>query len=95
MRAHPLGPLEEEIILTPTLALAEWLKLRLARAHGVCAAVVVNLPGNVIWSLYRTILDAPEVPAYSATDKDVLVWRLMRILPSEMSKDSYRLDQDR
>ena len=93
MRAHPLGPLQEEIILTPTFALAEWLKLRLASAQGVCAAVSVNLPGKVIWSLYRTILNEPDVPAYSATDKEVLVWRLMRILPNEMSKATYSLIQ--
>ena len=94
MNAHPLSPLEEEVILTPTHAMAEWLKLRLAQKSGVCAAVSVNLPGKVIWSLYRTILNAPEVASYSATDKEVLVWRLMRILPSEITKASYRLIQE-
>ena len=94
MNAHPLSPLEEEVILTPTHAMAEWLKLRLTQNSGVCAAVSVNLPGKVIWSLYRTILNAPEVASYSATDKEVLVWRLMRILPSEITKASYRLIQE-
>jgi len=93
MRTHPLDPLQEEIILTPTFAFAEWLKLRLASAHGVCAAVTVNLPGKVIWSLYRSILGEFEIPAYSATDREVLVWRLMRILPAEMKKPSYGLIQ--
>ena len=91
IKTHPLGPLEEELILTPTLALAEWVKLTLARSAGVCAAVKVNLPGKVIWDLYRTILNEPSISTYSATDKDILVWRLMRILPSEINRASYIL----
>ncbi len=91
MKTHPLGPLEEEIVLTPTLALAEWVKLKLATSAGVCAAVKVNLPGKVIWDLYRTILNEPSLSTYSATDKDILVWRLMRILPSEINREPYML----
>ena len=94
MKRHPLGPLDEEVLLTPTHAVAEWLKIRLARTEGVCAAVSINLPGKVIWGLYRTILNDPAVPTYSATDKEVLVWRLMKMLPTEIQRDSYALMQE-
>src|ERR1700712_5562397 len=35
---HPLGPLEQEIFLVQSNGVAEWLKMELASAHGICAA---------------------------------------------------------
>lgn len=94
MKSHPLSPLEEEVILTPTHAMAEWVKIRLARTEGVYAAASVNLPGKVFWDLYRAILNDPAVSTYSATDREVLVWRLMKMLPTEVNRESYALIQE-
>ncbi|KPF50682.1 exodeoxyribonuclease V subunit gamma [beta proteobacterium AAP65] len=78
---HPLGPLEEETLLVQSNGMAEWLKMELATAQGLCAATRVELPARFIWRAYRAVLGRAAVPAVSALDKLPLTWRLMRLLP--------------
>ena len=78
---HPLGALDEETFLVQSNGMAEWLKMSLATAHGVCAATRVELPARFIWRAYRSVLGRAAVPATSALDKLPLTWRLMRLLP--------------
>ena len=81
MRAHPLDPLEPEIVLVQSNGTAEWFKMRMAEQLGVCAAAKVELPARFIWRTYRQILGKHEVPAASPLEKVPLTWRLMRLLP--------------
>ncbi len=82
IRRHPLEPLEEEIILTQSNGMAEWVKMELARMGGVCAATRVELPARFLWRTYRQVLGYEAVPIESALDKVPMVWRLMQLLPS-------------
>lgn len=82
LRAHPLAPLEPETFLVHSNGMAEWLKMELARAHGVCAATRVELPARFLWRAYRAVLGRSAVPAVAALDKLPLTWRLMRQLPT-------------
>jgi exodeoxyribonuclease V gamma subunit len=61
--------------------MAEWLKMELAAAHGICAATRVELPARFIWRAYRSVLGRSAVPAVSALDKQPLTWRFMQCLP--------------
>jgi exodeoxyribonuclease V gamma subunit len=81
LRAHPLGALEEEVFLVQSNGMAEWLKMELAAAQGVCAATRVELPARFLWRAYRALLGRAAVPAVSALDKLPLTWRLMGLLP--------------
>jgi exodeoxyribonuclease V gamma subunit len=81
LAAHPLAPLEEETLLVQSNGMAEWLKMELAAAHGVCAAARVELPARFLWRTYRAVLGREAVPALSPVDKLPLAWRLMRLLP--------------
>ena len=78
---HPLGPLEEEVFLVQSNGMAEWLKMEIASAHGVCAATRVELPARFIWRAYRAVLGRAVVPTFSPLDKLPLTWRLMKLLP--------------
>ena len=60
---HPLGPLEEEVILVQSNAMAEWLKMELAARGGVCAATRVELPARFLWRTYRQVLGREAVPS--------------------------------
>jgi len=82
LASHPLDALETETILVPSNGMAEWLKMELARAHGVCAATAVQLPARFIWQAYRAVLGREAVPAVSPLDKLPLAWRLMHQLPA-------------
>ena len=81
LRAHPLGPLEQEVVLVQSNGMAEWFKMALARQGGVCAAMRVELPGRFLWRTYRQVLGRDNVPFQSPVDKAALTWRLMHQLP--------------
>ena len=81
LAANPLGPLEEEVILVQSNAMAEWLKMELASRGGVCAATRVELPARFLWRTYRQVLGRDAVPADSPLDKIPMTWRIMKLLP--------------
>lgn len=87
LRAHPLGPLENEIMLVQSNGIAQWLRMALAMdpengGCGIAAAVDVQLPARFLWDLYRGVLGHEAVPETSPLDKEPLTWRLMRLLPA-------------
>ena len=82
LRAHPLQPLESEVVLVQSNGMAEWIKIELARQGGVCAATRVELPSRFLWRTYRQVLGAGHVPADSPLDKLPMTWRLMALLPA-------------
>jgi exodeoxyribonuclease V gamma subunit len=85
LRAHPLLPLESEVVLVQSNGMAEWIKIELARQGGVCAATRVELPSRFLWRTYRQVLGAANVPPDSPLDKLPMTWRLMALLPSCLS----------
>jgi exodeoxyribonuclease V gamma subunit len=89
LAAHPLAPLEEEVLLVQSNGIAEWLKMSLAQRLGVCAATRVELPARFLWRCYRAMLGRSGAPASSPLDKSPLVWRLMRLLPTLARQAGY------
>ena len=47
--AHPLGPLEQEVVLVQSNGTAEWFKMLQAQHQGICAATRVELPARFLW----------------------------------------------
>ena len=89
LQRHPLAPLEEEVILVQSAGMAEWLKMTLAQAGGVCAAMRVELPARFLWRTYRQVLGRDAVPSQCATDKAAMTWRLMSLLPSLIQQEGF------
>ena len=81
LRAHPLLPLESEVVLVQSNGMAEWIKIELAHQGGVCAATRVELPSRFLWRTYRQVLGKHNVPSDSPLDKLPMTWRLMALLP--------------
>jgi len=75
LRAHPLDPLESEVVLVQSNGMAEWIKIELARQGGVCAATRVELPSRFLWRTYRQVLGTQNVPPDSPLDKLPMTWR--------------------
>lgn len=102
MRSHPLGPLEDELVLVQSNGVAQWLKLSLASSPatggiGIAAALRTQLPATALWGVYRAVLG--DLPATSAFDKTALIWRLMRLLPTLLQETPFEplrrfLEQD-
>ncbi|GAA3992289.1 exodeoxyribonuclease V subunit gamma [Comamonas faecalis] len=89
LAAHPLAPLESEVVLVQSNGMAEWLKMQLAQHQGVCAAVRLELPARFAWASYRQVLGPRAVPHHSALDKSALLWRLMQLLPQVVGQPVY------
>jgi len=83
VRAHPLPPLEPEVVLLQSHGMKHWLEQALAddAALGICAATRMELPATYLWQMYRAVLGAQSVPTHLPFDKMTLVWRLVRLLP--------------
>ena len=81
-RTHPLGPLEQEVVLVQSNGTAEWFKMLQAQRQGICAATRVELPARFLWRSWRQILGPQRVPSVSPLDELPMTWRLMRLLPT-------------
>ncbi len=96
-KAHPLSPLENETILVQSNGIAQWLKLALATAPdasaqagcGIAAAFDMLLPSNFMWRAYRAVLGPEAVADVLPFDKPLLIWRLMRLLPTLTHQAGY------
>lgn len=94
MRAHPLAPLENEVILVQSNGIAQWLQMALAAdphqgGSGIAAALDVQLPARFLWDSYRGVLGREAVPETSPLDKQPLTWRLMRLLPMLLEQPAF------
>jgi exodeoxyribonuclease V gamma subunit len=72
------SPLAPELMVVQSNGMARWLALRLADRLGVCANVRWRFPASFLWEMSRVVLR--QLPATSAFDKPVLVWRLLELL---------------
>lgn len=91
MAAHPLSPLENEVILVQSNGINQWLKLALARdaddgGCGIAAALDIKLPARFFWQVYRAVLGKEQVPESSPFDPPLLTWRLIRLLPQLLTE---------
>lgn len=86
---HPLPPLAPETVLVPSNGMGEWLKIAVAKAHGICASARVELPGRFLWRAYRTVLGRGAVPSTSPLDQTPLTWRLMALLPTLVDQSEF------
>lgn len=94
LRANPLNPLENEVMLVQSNGIAQWLQMALAAnpeqgGCGIAAAVDVQLPARFLWDVYRSVLGSEAVPETSPLDKQPLSWRLMRLLPRLLEQPEF------
>ncbi len=86
--AQPAGGIfEPETIVVQSLGMGRWLSLRLAEAHGICANVRFPFPQKFVGEIFRAAL--PEAPASDLFSRDVLPWRIMRVLPALATLDAF------
>ncbi|MEO1088443.1 MAG: exodeoxyribonuclease V subunit gamma, partial [Acidobacteriota bacterium] len=88
MRAHPLPPLEQEIVVVQSQGMGRWLTLELARRRGIAASLTTPFPRPFIRYLLAQRRPASRRPlseGLGAADeslfsRDFLLWRLVEIL---------------
>ncbi|MBA3962343.1 MAG: exodeoxyribonuclease V subunit gamma [Chthoniobacterales bacterium] len=87
--AHPSGSIfQPETIVVQSIGMGRWLSLRLAEAHGICANVQFPFPQKFVAEIFREVL--PDTPPTEAFERDLLPWRIMRVLPALLDRPEFR-----
>ena len=74
------SPFTPELVVTPSPAMARWVHLGLAQAHGVAANLAYPLPASFVWELARDLLgDTPEADPLGL---EPMAWRIYAALPA-------------
>lgn len=81
------SPLEPEIILVQSQGMARWLKLQLARHHGICSNYRFPFPRAFSYEAFRAVLG--DLPAAAAYDPEVLLWQVMKQLPAFLEQPGF------
>ena len=81
------SPLASETILVQSQGMARWLKLQLARQHGICSNCRFPFPRAFSDEVFKTVLgDLPTVAAY---DPEMLIWQVMHQLPTFLDRPGF------
>ena len=78
VRGPLASPFTPETVVVQSLGMARWLKQELARRLGVCAHVEFPFPRAFADRLFQELL--PDRPDDAPFSRDVLQWRLFRLL---------------
>ncbi|MCJ8169395.1 exodeoxyribonuclease V subunit gamma [Pseudomonas sp. A3.4] len=94
LASQPLAPLENEVLLVQSNGIAQWFKQALAQSParggvGISAALEAQLPAQFMWQAYRAVLGKDAVPKHSPFDKARLTWRILRVLPTLLTRASF------
>ena len=73
------APLQPEIVVVLNQGMGRWLKLELAGRLGLWANCEFPFPSHFAHQVFQALL--PEPPAASLFCREVLVWKLMALLP--------------
>jgi exodeoxyribonuclease V gamma subunit len=79
--------LEPETILVQSQGMARWLKLQLARHHGICSNCRFPFPRAFSYEVFRAVLG--DLPAEEAYDPEVLTWQVMKQLPALLGQPGF------
>ncbi|AJR07604.1 exodeoxyribonuclease V subunit gamma [Photobacterium gaetbulicola] len=88
IRLDPLdNPFEQEQILVQSPGMSQWLKLELAKSQGIAANIEFPLPATFIWNMFTKVLS--DVPERSAFNKEAMTWKLLQVLPAQLSRPEF------
>jgi exodeoxyribonuclease V gamma subunit len=77
----------KETIVVQSIGMGRWLSLRLAETQGICANVVFPFPQKFIGEVLQNTL--PEKPAHPAYEREVMAWRIARLLPGLLAREEF------
>ncbi|MCG8707252.1 exodeoxyribonuclease V subunit gamma [Brenneria sp. 4F2] len=88
IKLQPLeDPFQQEVVLVQSPGMAQWLQIELAENFGIAANIHFPLPGVFLWDMCRHIL--PGIPKESAFSKDSMTWKLMQLLPEQLTQPDF------
>lgn len=76
----PLLPLQKEVIVIQNAGMQHWLNMSIAQTRGISMNIDYALPAQFLWKLTRTLASKEKVPDQSPYSREVLSWRIYRLL---------------
>ncbi|MEJ2025530.1 MAG: exodeoxyribonuclease V subunit gamma, partial [Deltaproteobacteria bacterium] len=80
------SPLEQEIIVVQSVGMERWLRMQLARQHGVCANVQFPFPNAFLRDISEKVLKSHPDKAF---DPPVMTWRIFDVFGTAINRSGY------
>lgn len=87
MKQQPPSVFEQESVLVQSQGMAHWLRLNIADELGVAAQLDFPLPSSFVWKVFNRL--RPDLPERSHFDKQLMSWKLLRLLPGLSEQPGY------
>ncbi|MFT7258585.1 MAG: exodeoxyribonuclease V gamma subunit [Glaciecola sp.] len=75
--------LQAKTVLVESTGMQHWLNLQLAEHAGIAMNIDFPMPTRFVWQLCRDILGHDKVPMQSTYKREVMLWRIERLLSSD------------
>jgi exodeoxyribonuclease V gamma subunit len=72
--------LQAKTVLVESTGMQHWLNLQLAEHAGIAMNIDYPMPTRFVWQLCRDILGHDKVPMQSTYKREVMLWRIERLL---------------
>ncbi|WP_181405060.1 exodeoxyribonuclease V subunit gamma [Aestuariibacter sp. GS-14] len=79
---QPAEGFTPDIILVESPGMQHWLNMQLAREQGIAMNILYPLPVRFMWDIARTVLGEARIPRESPYRREVLRWRIYKLLDS-------------
>jgi len=86
--SEPLtSPLDAEVVLVQSRGMERWVSMQLAQRQGVCANCRFPFPNHFVHEMFQKCL--PDLSEHSPFDPGILTWRIMKLLPSCITRPGF------
>lgn len=83
MRTSNQSVLHPKTVLVESTGMQHWLNLQVAQHAGIAMNINYPMPTRYVWQLCRDILGHDKVPMQSTYKREVMLWRIERLLISK------------
>ena len=87
LRTPLASVLDEEIIVVQSQGMKRWVSMQLAQRHGICANYRFPFPNAFVYDVFREVISG--LPECSPFDPRIMTWRIMKILPSCITRPGF------
>ena len=87
LRTPLLSPFAKEIIVVQSGGMERWVSLELARHHGICANYWFPFPMAMVNKIFGAVI--PEFKENSSFEPETMRWKVMRLLPSCITRHGF------
>ena len=82
-----VSPLDTEVIVVQSRGMERWVSMQLAQRQGICANCRFPFPNHFVHEVFQRLL--PDLPERSPFDPGILTWRIMKLLPSCITRPGF------